>query len=262
MFVAPFTLLVVLILTHRTESQEEFDSDQHNRIVGGSATKGPIPYQISIQYDRNGEWTHYCGGSIISKDIVLTAAHCVNGHNPESISVLAGTTDFRRKDGSRHDIVAYKVHENYLKLTTSDIALVKVRPPFEFNEKISKINIFGTKSVGDNEPVTVTGWGSISPLVFGPYPSNLRMLNYTTISNDECKRSFGQVTENEICAFQFIAKGACAGDSGGPLVTRDRQQQIGVVSYGTSICAVGLPDVFTRVSAFEHWIKESIGLKT
>ncbi|XP_055854540.1 transmembrane protease serine 9-like [Episyrphus balteatus] len=238
------------------------DIDEFNRIVGGSATNAPIPYQISMQYNKNGEWRHFCGGSIIAEDMVLTAAHCVHGQKPNRMSVLAGTFDFRQRDGSRHEIVGYKIHDNYQELVTSDIALVKINPPFEFNEKISKINVFGTKRVGNKEPVTLTGWGSISPWIYGPFPTNLQMLNYTTISNAECKQSFGRVTETEICAYQFFLKGACAGDSGGPLVNRDRNQQIGIVSYGTSICSAGLPDVFTRVSVFEDWIKETMASDT
>lgn len=47
------------------------------------------------------------------------------------------------------------------------------------------------------------------------------------------------------------------GDSGGPLTIGDGQEVVGIVSYGTAICAMGRPDVYTRVSEFESWITEN-----
>lgn len=63
------------------------------------------------------------------------------------------------------------------------------------------------------------------------------------------KSKIGQDQSRDFCEFQ--------GDSGGPLTIGDGQEVVGVVSYGTAICAMGRPDVYTRVSEFESWITEN-----
>lgn len=48
------------------------------------------------------------------------------------------------------------------------------------------------------------------------------------------------------------------GDSGGPLARGDLL--VGVVSYGTGICGIGVPDVYTRASVFYEWIRANTQL--
>lgn len=53
-------------------------------------------------------------------------------------------------------------------------------------------------------------------------------------------------------AMSFIFQG----DGGSPLVLKENRQQIGIVSWGI-ICAKGVPDVYTRISAFKSWIQKN-----
>ena len=72
-----------------------FKNDLKNRIHAGSlAQPGEFPYQVSIQ---TGTRNHYCGGSIISKYWVLTAAHC-EPINEVSDQIVAGISNLRNPE--------------------------------------------------------------------------------------------------------------------------------------------------------------------
>uniref|UniRef100_A0A1B0G6R2 Lectizyme n=1 Tax=Glossina morsitans morsitans TaxID=37546 RepID=A0A1B0G6R2_GLOMM len=246
-------------------------SNSTNRIVGGVSVPAGryVPYQVSLQYfSRKQEYQHFCGGSILSADRILTAAHCCQGLNPQRMSVLAGVKDLNdSENGTRSQVINYEIHPNYEELRTSDIALITIHPPFELNDaSIAAIKIYNEGFVPGGVKVTLTGWGLRLPVQFPflpdnvNYPSVLQTMTYNTITNRECRyKGITDLTDTEICAEGFPFKGACLGDSGGPLVmsTRHGTQQVGIVSYGLFICGVfDVPDVYTRVSEFNLWLRE------
>ncbi|KAM7362719.1 chymotrypsin-1-like [Cochliomyia hominivorax] len=240
-------------------------SNAQERVVGGNnvAPDEYIPYQISMQYKRNnGQYGHFCGGSIISPNRILTAAHCVKGQNPTRMSVVAGINNLNDKSGTRSQVKCFEMHEKYMPFVTSDIAILTIDPPLEMDGKrIDIIDVFDNESIGENEQVLLTGWGSVHHFgngILARYPKELQKLEYHTISNEMCKRSMDTLSETEICALERFGKGACNGDSGGPLVMNKsgKLKQVGVVSYGTSFCASNKPDVYTRVSLFSDWIQQ------
>ncbi|KAL5273757.1 hypothetical protein ACFFRR_000480 [Megaselia abdita] len=248
-------LFILIVSPSITKSIDPEDVD--NKIVGGSKVTSPIPYQVSLQHSRNN--AHFCGGSIISSEHVLTAAHCLKGQNKNRISVLAGVTNLKQKTGSRHSVSKFVIHKNYKELVRNDIGVMKISPPFTFDNKtIGQIGYKSKRKIGGGESVMLTGWGSISPSTLGPLPEDLQFLKLRTLTNSECNRFVFNVSNTEICALRSPLNGACAGDSGGPLVLEDQNTQVGVVSYGTMICGLGLPDVYTRVSILSDWIDEQV----
>jgi trypsin len=57
-------------------------------IVGGvAASAGDFPFIVSLQ--KSG--SHFCGGSLINANTILTAAHCAVGQTASSITVRAGS---------------------------------------------------------------------------------------------------------------------------------------------------------------------------
>lgn len=196
---------------------EELDSaTSQERIVGGNNVNANeyIPYQISMQYlRRNGQYGHFCGGSIISPNRILTAAHCVNGQDPAKISVLAGINNLDDRTGTRSQVKSFEMHENYQELVTSDIAILTIEPALEMDGKrIDVMDVFDYEPVGEKEPVVLTGWGSVHHFgngILARYPKELQRLEYQTISNERCKRTMEQLTETEICALERFGKGAC-----------------------------------------------------
>ncbi|XP_068155170.1 chymotrypsin-1 [Drosophila tropicalis] len=240
-----------------------------SRIVGGADVPAGehVPYQVSLQYRTAEGQMHFCGGSIIKPNRILTAAHCCQGLNVTRMSVVAGIRNLGER-GSRSRVVAYDIHPNYKELVTSDLAVLSIEPPLELNNKtISSIEYASSGKnsfVGGGVPVTLTGWGLRLPVPFPfldafNYPSILQRMNYNTITNRECRETgMESVTNTEICA-RGPLRGACSGDSGGPLVmsTDHGLRQVGIVSYGLVVCGLYLsPDVYTRVSTFSDWIDE------
>ncbi|XP_064556444.1 chymotrypsin-1 [Drosophila montana] len=244
---------------------ESADSSSQERVVGGYDVPDDeyVPYQVSMQFlTRSGKMRHFCGGSLIAPNRVLTAAHCVNGQNASRISVVAGIRDLNDNSGYRAQVQSYEMNEHYEELVTSDIAILKIDPPFELDGKrVGTIDVSSNELVGADQEVLLTGWGSVFHFGTGPfakYPTILQKLSYKTLDNAKCKHTMTQLTDTEICALERFGKGACNGDSGGPLVMANGEslKQVGVVSYGTAFCASNSPDVYTRVSMFDNWIKE------
>ncbi|EDW59828.1 chymotrypsin-1 [Drosophila virilis] len=244
---------------------EMANSSSQERVVGGYDVPDDeyVPYQVSMQFlTRSGKMRHFCGGSLIAPNRVLTAAHCVNGQNASRISVVAGIRDLNDNTGNRALVQSYEMNEHYEELVTSDIAILKIDPPFELDGKrVGTIDVSSNELVGADQEVLLTGWGSVFHFGTGPfakYPTILQKLSYKTLDNAKCKQTMTQLTDTEICALERFGKGACNGDSGGPLVMANGEslKQVGVVSYGTAFCASNSPDVYTRVSMFDAWIKE------
>lgn len=196
--------------------EELESSSSQERIVGGNNVNSDeyIPYQISMQYlRRNGEYGHFCGGSIISPNRILTAAHCVNGQDASKMSVVAGINNLNDKTGTRSQVKSFEMHENYEELTTSDIAILNIEPPLEMDGKrIDTIDVFDYEPVGEKQEVVLTGWGSVHHFgngILARYPKELQRLEYRTISNERCQRTMQQLTDTEICALERFGKGAC-----------------------------------------------------
>lgn len=118
---------------------------EDSKIVGGEKAPNHYPYQISLQIrlpfyvallptSTNG-WSHNCGGSIITRRNILTAAHCLTGYKPEALSVLAGTEKLN-EGGTRVMVEKFIIHPNYVELNTSDIGVITLKETLTYAEKV------------------------------------------------------------------------------------------------------------------------------
>ncbi|XP_077267757.1 chymotrypsin-1-like [Temnothorax americanus] len=223
-------------------------------IVGGSdAPPGKFPYQVSLR--KNGR--HSCGGSIINKYTILTAAHCITSYrnNPgalRSLTVHAGT-NLLSESGSVYRVKQAIPHSNFDSMGLSnDIGVLILTTPIEYTQYIQPIPLATSDIAPEGSSCTLSGWGRTS--LNGRVPNNLQEIELSVHSQAKCRQRHGNVLSSHICTLTRAGEGACHGDSGGPLVARG--VQIGVVSFGLP-CARGSPDVFTRVSSFTTWIRRN-----
>ncbi|XP_011873943.1 PREDICTED: chymotrypsin-1-like [Vollenhovia emeryi] len=223
-------------------------------IVGGKdAPVGKFPYQVSLR--KNGR--HSCGGSIINEHTILTAAHCIISYegNPgalKSLTIHAGT-NLLSETGTIYTAKKAIVHNFNAVRLVNDIGLLILSTPIKYTKYIQPITLATTDVAPAGSACTLSGWGRTS--FGGIVPNNLQEIELSVYSQAKCKQTHWNVQSSHICTLTKVGEGACHGDSGGPLVAKG--VQIGIVSFGRP-CALGAPDVFTRVSAFEDWIQKHV----
>lgn len=228
-------------------------------IVGGThAAPGEFPYQVSVQTS-----SHKCGGSIIDKDHILTAAHCVDGLSVSRLRIRAGSNQ-HASGGKLVKVAKVTKHAEYdAKTIKNDIAVLKLASSLEFGSTISAVEL---PSSADDVPPTgtrcsVTGWGSTSH-GGGSLPSNLLVAYVNIVDHERCVKEYvdqHEVDDSMICAgVKFGGKDACQGDSGGPLVDASTKKQVGVVSWGFGCGRHAQDGVYASTAAYLEWIQGAI----
>ncbi|XP_015126443.1 chymotrypsin-1-like [Diachasma alloeum] len=224
---------------------------------GDAADTGEFPWQVSLRMD----YTHVCGGSIIDDRHILTAAHCVqeeDGRLFKGMRVLIGSNNARQWFPKTHKVKSLHPHKKYRQVEPYryDIAIVTLEEPIEFNDRQKPIAL-PEKDVSIGDEVTVSGWGHTNwPAAMKTYPVTLMKMEKKIVSNSRCMRDHQSVIyRDQLCAYGGYGKGVCSGDSGSGLIYNG--QIVGIASW-VMPCAVGYPDVYTRVYSHKDWIARII----
>ncbi|XP_056022442.1 chymotrypsinogen B-like [Ostrea edulis] len=232
--------------------------DPRLRIVGGDpALDGEWPWQVTFQNDRG----HFCGGTLVSDQWVVTAAHCLYGQSISSIYLLLGEHHQEYKSNNERNATIRKmyIHPDYLPENSlpNDIAMVQLSQPVNVTGHYVRTACLprGDDVFSDVDRCYISGWGYTQ----GTGDNNiLQHLRVPITSSSMCNTSWdGAITNNHICVGHG-GTGACRGDSGGPLVCQRHDSFVlaGVTSWGSPTCSeLGKPNVFTKVPRYFTWIQ-------
>ncbi|XP_062559555.1 brachyurin-like [Armigeres subalbatus] len=236
----------------------------NRRITNGQeATPGQFPYQIALLSTFTGG-TGLCGGSVLTANYILTAAHCVQ--NALGGTAIMGAHNRLLTEDTQQRIAfssaGINMHPGYTSTNIrNDIATVRLNSAISFNDRVVPTSI---PAAGDSRSFagwtgTVSGFGRTSDA--STATSAVVMFTSNPIMTEaDCLSSWGGNTNiiqaQNICLSGAGGRSSCNGDSGGPLAVQDSGSlQVGIVSFGSAAgCSIGMPSVYVRVSHFRDWI--------
>ncbi|XP_042305166.1 transmembrane protease serine 12-like isoform X2 [Sceloporus undulatus] len=237
------------------------------RIIGGrDAQLGAWPWQVSLQLYRFGiGYHHVCGGALINKNSVLTAAHCVKRwKHPDFWRVVLGLHHLfdHRGHTVKSLVTAIDIHSNFQRESyENDVALLKLERSVIFNDYIQPICLPDPSlPITDETLCYITGWGSIKEK--GQVNYILQEAQVDVFPLYICN-SFewyaGSVSWNMLCAGSEGGEvDSCQGDSGGPLMCYSRNDKkyylVGITSYGVGCGRPRLPGIYVRLINYRKWV--------
>jgi secreted trypsin-like serine protease len=232
------------------------------QVVGGEPVpNGDYPFVASLGDVTDGATAygrHFCGASLIDRNSVLTAAHCVQGTPKWPLRVTLGRTVLSSDGGQTRRVSRIVIHPRFNGVGNGyDAAVLTLNNPVG---GIPAIRLSGTSQDALENPgrlATVAGWGNtIKQPPRGEngtnYPDRMRVARVPIVSDARAKDVYGR---SYIGALMVAAgkegKDTCSGDSGGPMFARqdDKRYQIGITSFGSGCAARGYPGVYTEVNA-------------
>lgn len=256
---------IYLILTLSLFSFNTITSAQKTpKIIGGTtADTKTWPWMTGLVNKNFSPQTGlFCGASLVAKDWVLTAAHCVFDENISSFDVIINQAIFDSPGSERISAERIIIHPEF-KIDQSfdnDLALIQLSNA----SNTAPVKLISSYSFQDDagKQGRALGWGTLSA-TDDIFPTDLRQVDLPIISNPECSVRMRAVTDNMFCAgFGLATKDTCKGDSGGPLIVFDNEsdswRQVGITSWGFGCAKPNTYGVYTKLEKYDTFISETV----
>jgi len=240
-----------------------------SRIVDGEeAEPHSIPWQVSLIEARGNRRRSFCGGSIISRRHILTAAHCMRNRYERGLFVMAGAhqnpirTPWPPEPTRQYiKVKSIERHPDFSNMEGDpDVAILELEEPLEMSDAVNMVALAdeGTEFDQGTE-FLASGWGKTSS---GQGPDKLQKVTLPWIPDYDCKYAGVRWNKFMVCAgdIQGGSGSSCQGDSGGPLTWKDPEtgevKLVGVFSYTKDENCDSI-SVSTKVSEVLGWIDEN-----
>ncbi len=244
------------------------------QVVGGTAVPdSKYPFMVSLQADKSNarpHREHFCGGSLIDRNSVLTAAHCVSFISTfttpltlsfRDVRIVVGGTVLNSKQGQARRIQRLSdisIHPRYNENVSGkyDAAVIKLGTPVT-KSALALARTGSNRLERAGRLATITGWGNTrvqpeSGSAGSNVPDRMQEARVPLVSDASCERAYRGAffPALMVCAGK---KGVnvCQGDSGGPMwvTTSTGRRQIGITSFAKGCATARYPGVYTEVNA-------------
>jgi secreted trypsin-like serine protease len=242
-------------------------------VVGGeSAVAGSFPFMAFVASERSGGLEGDCSGTVVSSNLILTAAHCVTTDEgtvvlpPSAFTVVTGTIDWATAPREISAVSAVLPDPAYQAIGPlggwHDDALLELATPI----LAPPVRLTSTSFWTPGTEATIAGWGETEDPQTAP-TTNLQWGSTVVQSEGFCKERAGSNFHplTQLCTIDAptYKSATCHGDSGGPLLAiqpgTSELVEIGVTNFGIAEgCPSTSPRFDTRSDVISNWVANRI----